>query len=455
MTRPPRPVSVIGTGYLGATHAICLAAIGRDVVAVDSDPTKIEALSAGRLPFYEPDLDRLLVRTLASGRLCFTTDPAEAGRRADVHFICVGTPQLPGSDGADLTYVNAAVETLAPHLRPGALVVGKSTVPVGTAGSLAARLQRLAPTRDVSLAWQPEFLREGFAVEDTLHPDRLVFGVTSDYAEAVLRDVYEPITAAGDVPVIVTDLGTAELVKLAANSFLATKISYINAMAEICEKVDGDVLALASALGQDARIGGRFLRPGLGFGGGCLAKDMHAFRQRAEELGAGESLAFLREVEAINRRCRARTIDAVETLGGSLPGLRVAALGAAFKPDSDDIRDSPALEVAVALDRAGAEVTVFDPAAMPNAARAHPELAYAASALEAIRGADVVVLLTEWKEFAAIDPAVAAAVAADLNVVDARHALDADQWRRAGWRYLALGVPERSGAEAVRDAVAS
>jgi UDPglucose 6-dehydrogenase len=434
-------LSVIGTGYLGATHAICMASAGYDVVAVDVDPGKIAALAAGQLPFHEPALPELLAEALATGRLRFTTDMAEAGRHGEVHFICVGTPQQKGSDAADLTYVRAAIEALAPHLGPDALVVGKSTVPVGTAAELGAMLDALAPG-GAEIAWNPEFLREGFAVEDTLRPDRMVFGVKSARAEALLRRAFAPVLEDGQIPVIITDLATAELVKVAANSFLATKISFINAMSEICDLVDADVVALAGALGHDARIGKRFLQPGLGFGGGCLPKDIRAFRHRAEELGGGSSVAFLREVDLINQRCRTRIVDAVRAISGNLAGLRVAALGAAFKPNSDDIRDAPALAVSMMLHEAGAHVTVYDPEAMANARRAYPELSYAPSALAAIADADVVVLLTECDEFKALEPTAAAGVSRQLHVIDARHALDGEAWRAAGWHYRTLGVPD-------------
>jgi len=436
-------LTVIGTGYLGATHAICMAVLGFDVVGVDVDPAKIERLTDGEVPFFEPGLPELLRKALDSGRLRFTTDLAEAAAFGDVHFLCVGTPQTPGSDAADLRYVHAAVRGLAPHLTRRCLVVGKSTVPVGTAADVTAMVQELAPAgTDVEVAWNPEFLREGFAVEDTLRPDRLVFGVASAWAERQLRAAFEPVTSEHGTPVLVTDLSTAELVKVAANSFLATKISYINAMAEVCEATGADVTALAEALGHDQRIGSRFLKPGLGFGGGCLPKDIRAFRHRAAELGAGQAVAFLGEVDAINRRRRARTVDLVRELaGGDLTGVRVAALGAAFKPNSDDIRDAPALDVARTLQAEGAHVQVFDPAAMDNARRAHPQLSYADSAMDAARDASVVVLLTEWNEFRAIDPAALAAVVRDRNLVDGRHALDAQQWRAAGWRYRALGRP--------------
>jgi UDPglucose 6-dehydrogenase len=438
-TAAPR-LTVIGTGYLGATHAICMAVLGFEVLGVDVDAAKIESLARGRVPFFEPGLPEMLRKALDSGRLSFTTDFARAGEWGDVHFVCVGTPQQKGSYAADLSYVDAAASELAGHLTRRALVVGKSTVPIGTAARLTRLLQEQAPAgRDIELAWNPEFLREGFAVEDTLKPDRLVFGVASDWAQQQLMRSFAPIVAAG-TPIVVTDLATAELVKVSANSFLATKISYINAMAEVCEATGADVQQLAEALAYDARIGGRFLKPGLGFGGGCLPKDIRAFMHRTEELGVGQATAFLREVDAINRRRRARTVDLVrESAGGDLTGVRVCALGAAFKPDSDDIRDAPALDVARMLQAEGARVRVFDPQAMPNASRAYPDLEYSGSVMEAAHQADVVVLLTEWGQFRSIDPARLGEVVAARCVVDGRHALDAVQWRGAGWQYRALG----------------
>jgi UDPglucose 6-dehydrogenase len=434
-------VTVIGTGYLGATHAICMAVLGFDVLGVDVAKDKVDRLNGGEVPFFEPGLPELLSKALDSGRLRFTTDYAEAGEFGDVHFLCVGTPQKPGSNAADLTYVESAVKALAPHLNRKSLIAGKSTVPVGTAARLAELVRDLAPSDEVELAWNPEFLREGFAVEDTLRPDRLVFGVASAWAEEQLRTVFGPVIENG-TPVVVTDLPTAELVKVAANSFLATKISYINAMAEVCEATGADVQQLAQALSYDTRIGGRFLRPGLGFGGGCLPKDIRAFAHRAEELGVGQAVAFLHEVDAINRRRRERTVDLVRELaGGSLAGIRVAALGAAFKPDSDDIRDAPALDVARMLQQGGAIVRVYDPQAVENARRAYPDLEYATSTFDAARDADVVVLLTEWSEFREVDPNALGDVVAHRRVVDGRHALHAEGYRAAGWEYRALGRP--------------
>jgi UDPglucose 6-dehydrogenase len=441
MNALPR-LTVIGTGYLGATHAICMAVMGYEVIGVDVDPDKVARLNSGEVPFFEPGLPELLAKALETGRLSFTTSFAEAGEFGDVHFICVGTPQMAGSEAADMTYVNAAVTALAAHLHRRALVVGKSTVPVGTAARLAELLRTTAPAGDrIELAWNPEFLREGFAVDDTMKPDRLVFGVTSAWSEERLRAVYAPVLAQG-VPVKVTDLQTAELVKVAANSFLATKISYINAMAEVCEATGADVHDLAEALAYDERIGGKFLRPGLGFGGGCLPKDIRAFAHRAEELGVGQAVGFLREIDSINGRRRARTVDlVVELCGGDVAGKKIAALGAAFKPNSDDIRDAPALDVASTLAGLGADVHVFDPAAMANARKAHPELNYGTGALDVARDADVVVLLTEWTEFRKIAPEAMAEVVRAQRIFDGRHALDPAVWRAAGWEYKALGRP--------------
>jgi len=435
-------LSVIGTGYLGATHAACMAELGFEVIGYDIDEAKIELLRSGRVPFFEPELPELVTKQLEAGRLRFTTDIAEVAEFADVHFICVGTPQVKDGFAADLKYVYAALESLAPLLTRDALVVGKSTVPSGTAAALATRLAELAPGGDsVELAWNPEFLREGFAVKDTLRPERLVIGVESARAEKILREVWAPLTDAG-IPLIVTDFATAELVKVAANSFLATKISFINAMAEICETTGADVTQLAAALALDTRIGGRFLHAGLGFGGGCLPKDIRAFMARAEELGVDQAVGFLREVDAINQRRRARMVDlAREQVGGDFTDKRIGVLGAAFKPNSDDTRDSPALDVAASIHREGGVVSVYDPEAMPNARTRYPDLTYASSTVAACTDADVVLHLTEWREFRDLDPAILSAVVASKHIVDGRNALDPARWRAAGWTYRALGRP--------------
>ena len=433
-------LSVIGTGYLGATHAACMAELGYEVIGLDVDPAKIEILRSGAVPFYEPGLDEVLARNIAAGRLTFTTSFEDVGAFADVHFVCVGTPQAAGAQKADMSQVFGSIDSLTPHLRPGALVVGKSTVPVGTAAEIEAQLVKTAAD-GVEVAWNPEFLREGFAVEDTLHPDRLVVGVHSQRAEDLLREVYAPLISEG-VPFLVTDFPTAELVKVAANSFLATKISFINAMAEVCEAAGADVTQLAAAIGYDPRIGSRFLAAGLGFGGGCLPKDIRAFMARAGELGAEDAVAFLREVDQINLRRRAATVDlAREALGGDFLDRRVTVLGATFKPDSDDVRDSPSLDVAVAMSNAGATVVVHDPKGLANAARVYPHMAYEEDLRAALAGAELVVLGTEWREYRDLDPASLDEVAGNRHVIDGRNALDSEAWRNAGWTYRALGRP--------------
>ncbi|MFI6639174.1 UDP-glucose dehydrogenase family protein [Streptomyces sp. NPDC050504] len=438
-------ITVIGTGYLGATHAAAMAELGFDVLGLDVVPEKIALLSQGRVPMYEPGLEELLQRHVAgiegaSGRLRFTDSWEEVGAFGDVHFVCVNTPQKHGEYACDMSYVDSAFASLAAHVRAGALVVGKSTVPVGSAARLAALLPE-----GVELAWNPEFLREGFAVQDTLRPDRIVVGVESERAEKTLREVYAKPVAAGS-PFVVTDFPTAELVKTAANSFLATKISFINAMAEVCEAADGDVVKLAEAIGHDERIGAKFLRAGIGFGGGCLPKDIRAFMARAGELGADQALTFLREIDSVNMRRRGSMVEmAREALGdgfgGGFLGARVAVLGATFKPDSDDVRDSPALNVAGQIHLQGGQVTVYDPKGMENARRLFPTLGYAPSALEAVRGADVVLHLTEWREFRELDPAELGAVAGRRVLLDGRNALDAGAWRAAGWAFRAMGRP--------------
>ncbi|WP_375385860.1 UDP-glucose dehydrogenase family protein [uncultured Microbacterium sp.] len=441
-------MSVIGCGYLGAVHAAAMASIGHDVVGIDVDARKIETLSRGEAPFFEPGLQQILTDGIASGRLTFTTDMS-AAQGAKVHFVGVGTPQQKDGYAADLTYVNAAIDGLLPHLSDGDIVAGKSTVPVGTSAELAPRIEATGAT----LVWNPEFLREGWAVQDTVDPDRLVVGVTIDPATGtpdaageraadILREVYHPAVAK-NTPFIVTDRPTAELVKVAANAFLATKISFINAMAEIAEVTGADVTQLADAIGHDARIGRRFLGAGIGFGGGCLPKDIRAFAARAEELGRGESVAFLREVDAINLRRRERAVElVVASLDGAVFKKNITVLGAAFKPHSDDVRDSPALDVAVRLHGLGAWVTVTDPAAIENARRLHPQLNYVEDRDEAIRGADVIILVTEWDEYRReLDPAHAASLATGRIVIDGRNGLDAAAWRVAGWTYYGMGRP--------------
>jgi UDPglucose 6-dehydrogenase len=419
-----------------------MAELGHSVVGIDVDSAKISSLAAGDTPFFEPGLPEVLTSALASGRLTFTTD-ISAAAQCDVHFIAVGTPQSADSQAADLRFVDAAVTSLLPHLSPGDLVVGKSTVPVGT----AQRLRQLivAAGSGAELAWNPEFLREGHAVSDTIAPDRLVFGLEAGPAHATslaaLHETYA-VAIANGTPVVVTDLATAELVKTAANAFLATKISFINAMSEITDAVGANITDLADAIGYDARIGRRFLNAGVGFGGGCLPKDIRAFVARAQELGRGESVAFLTEVDAINQRQRSRVVDLVRAAAGeAVTGARVAVLGLAFKPHSDDVRDSPALDVALSLSALGADVVAFDPEANLSARRRFPDLVTAESIEEAVRNADVIVLVTEWPEFVALNPTRIAELVGRKAIVDARNVLDPHAWRAAGFTFVGLGRP--------------
>jgi UDPglucose 6-dehydrogenase len=434
-------LSVIGCGYLGAVHAASMVELGHEVVGIDIDAAKIASLSNSEAPFFEPGLPEILKSALASGRLRFSTDIAEA-RGADVHFIGVGTPQKKGEHAADLTYVDAAVDALIPHLSAGDLVVGKSTVPVGTAARLAVKI---AERSDAALAWNPEFLREGFAIQDTIEPDRLVYGVPSGAAGTRATEILNSVYAAAiarDTPLVVTDYATAELVKVAANAFLATKISFINAMSEIADVSGADVTQLADAIGFDARIGRKFLNAGVGFGGGCLPKDIRAFTARAEELGRGESVAFLKQIDSINLRQRDRVVQlVVDALGNDVYKKKVAVLGLAFKPQSDDVRDSPALDVAVRLNGLGAQVVAADPEAISNSRKLHPQLVFAEDTRSALEGADVVVILTEWKEFRDLTPANVSQLATGRVIVDGRNCLEPSEWRAAGWTYVGLGRP--------------
>ncbi len=429
-------LSVIGTGYLGATHAACMASLGFEVIGFDTESSKVDLLSKGKVPFYEPDLEELLAQQIKAKRLTFT-NKVEDLSDADVHFICVGTPQIINGNAADLTYVNSALDSIAKYVKPGGLVVGKSTVPVGTATKLRNRLLELNPKAD--LAWNPEFLREGFAVEDTLRPNRLVVGVATDSAEKILKDVYA-VNLKENTPWVRADLPTAELVKVAANSFLATKISFINAMAEVCEASGGDVTVLAKAIGYDPRIGSRFLQAGIGFGGGCLPKDIRAFMARAEELGASQAVEFLKEIDAINLRARQRIIELVrKDLSDDLVGKKVAVLGAAFKPDSDDVRDSPALDISAQIQAAGAHVTVHDPKAISNAQKRFPGLSFSQDIDSTLKDAEIVLHLTEWKIYRDIDPTQIKKLVKTAIMIDGRNALDRELWRAAGWKFRALG----------------
>jgi UDPglucose 6-dehydrogenase len=435
-------LSVIGTGYLGLTHAACMSSLGHDVIAFDIDANKIETLKTGKVPFHEPGLDSLLQQEIASGRLTFTTSWEDVAAQADVHFLCVGTPQSADSSAADMTQVRGAVQSLAPLLTRPSLVVGKSTVPVGTAQWIADTLAADSPAgAGTHLVWNPEFLREGFAVADTLHPDRIVLGVSHQSDVETLKDVYAAPLAEG-TPLIVSDYPTAELVKVAANAFLATKISFINAFADLCDVTGANVTTLADAIGFDTRIGRRFLNAGIGFGGGCLPKDIRALQARAAELGVADQFEFLRAADHINLSRRTKVVELAKTaLGGSIDGAKVTVLGAAFKPDSDDIRDSPALSIAAELHENGAHVMVHDPEALHGVRVRYPHLGTADTVDAALAGADIVLHLTEWKEYRLLDPVAAKSLVKNATIIDGRNVLDLDTWSNAGWKISYLGKP--------------
>jgi UDPglucose 6-dehydrogenase len=440
-------IAVLGMGYLGATHAACMASLGHDVLGVDVDEAKLAKLSAGDVPFYEPGLAALMEQVVAGGSLRFTASYEEAAEFADAYFIAVGTPQRRGEFAADVSAIDSVVDALGPLLTRSVVIFGKSTVPVGTAERLTRQVRQCAPVGNgVELAWNPEFLREGHAIEDTLRPDRVVLGTGPDSdgrAIAVAKEIYAAILDGSDIPFITTDLATAELVKTSANAFLATKISFINAISEVCEAAGADVVELADAIGYDHRIGRAFLNAGLGFGGGCLPKDIRAFMARAGELGADQAMTFLREVDTINMRRRTHMVELTKEVCGSLLGVRVGVLGAAFKPDSDDVRDSPALNVAGQLQLQGAAVSVYDPKAMDQSRRLFPTLGYAMSVRAACELADVVLVLTEWQEFRDLDPVELASVVRNQRVLDGRNCLDPQRWRDAGWQYRGLGRGRR------------
>lgn len=434
-------ISVVGTGYLGVTHAACMASLGHDVVALDVDEAKVTSLAAGTVPFHEPGLPELLQQSLADGKIKFTTSWVDVSAGADVHFLCVGTPQSAESPAADLSQIQSAIRSLAPLLTKPCLIVGKSTVPVGTAQWISDYLVNNSPAgQDVHLVWNPEFLREGFAVQDTLHPDRIVLGIKNEADVAVLTDIYA--TALNDeTPLVVTDYATAELVKVAANAFLATKISFINAFAYLADEVGADVGTLADAIGHDTRIGRRFLNAGIGFGGGCLPKDIRALRARATELGLTEHFEFLKNVDDVNKSRRDYVVELATRNLGSIDSKTIAILGAAFKPDSDDIRDSPALDIALLLSKGGANVRLHDPVALPQVRARNLPINAIENLEEVFDGADLVLHLTEWKQYRELDPQSISDRVANKAIIDGRNCLDLALWSNAGWQVTYLGKP--------------
>ncbi|GAA5230131.1 UDP-glucose dehydrogenase family protein [Arthrobacter cryoconiti] len=431
-------VSVIGCGYLGAVHAATMASLGHTVVGLEPDATKVWALAQGLPPFHEPGLQELVQEGLISGRLEFTTEPsAVAG--SSVHFICVGTPQAKTAMDADLSQILAAIDALLPYLHPGDVVAGKSTVPVGTSELVSRRLEGSG----AFLAWNPEFLRQGSAVSDSLHPERIVYGLPSggnrSRIQTVLDTVYAPLLDGG-TPRIVTDWATAELIKSAANAFLAMKLSYINAVGELCEQVGADVVGLSLALGLDGRIGADYLKAGVGFGGGCLPKDLRSFRVQAKDHGVDSLEELLSLVDGINADARYRAGEsALRMCGGSVVGRRIGVLGAAFKADTDDVRDSPALDIALQLAAEGAQVTVSDPRVPEHTWLAYPQLSFVRHAEQALRGAELAMLLTPWPEFVGLDPAETALLMSVPRMYDGRNALDPVAWKTAGWEYYGAG----------------
>ena len=434
-------LSVIGTGYLGVTHSVCMASLGHEVVALDKDPEKILALAVGKMPFHEPELPEMLTSALASGKLSFTTEFKQIAEQADIHFLCVGTPQSDDSGAADLSQIKSAVAELAPLLTKPCLVIGKSTVPVGTAKWISDYFAENSPAgSDVHVVWNPEFLREGFAVQDTLHPDRVVLGITHEADVEILKEVYADALTA-ETPLIVTDYATAELVKVAANAFLATKISFINSFADLADKVGADVATLADAIGHDTRIGRKFLNAGIGFGGGCLPKDIRALQARADELGLSEQFAFLKNVDAVNQSRRTHVVELARTELGSLTGKTITILGAAFKPDSDDIRDSPALDIALALADGGATVQLHDPVALPQVRARNLPVKAIDDVSEAFSGADLVLHLTEWQNYRELNPEKLGQAVKTKRIIDGRNVLDRNLWSNAGWQITYLGKP--------------
>jgi len=430
-------ISVIGLGYLGTTHAVAMAKLGHNVIGIEPDESRIQQLAAGELPFFEPGLGEALKQVVAAGNIRFQTQHDEVSAESDIHFICVGTPQAAGQQSADTSYVFAAANQLAAVLRPSSLVVGKSTVPVGSARDIIASMQEVAGFIP-KLCWNPEFLREGTALADSLLPDRIVIGSDDPNHNQALKVCYQNILDQG-IPVLELDLETAELVKVSANAFLATKISFINAMAEIAEASGADTVKLAEAIGLDNRIGKSFLRTGIGFGGGCLPKDIRGFIARAEELGVGESLAFLKEVDQINLRRRQRIVSLATKELGEIADKNITMLGISFKPDSDDLRDSPALEIALRLKALGGIVTIHDPVSLGALEQKSTGLTTEIDLQAAIKDTELVILGTEWAEYKNLDPATVSSFPKIKTIIDGRNVLNVDTWQQAGWRVIAPG----------------
>ena len=434
-------IVMIGTGYVGLVSGACFADFGHTVTCVDKDRAKIDALVAGEIPIFEPGLDELVASNVAAGRLSFTLDLAEALPEAEAVFIAVGTPTRRGDGHADLTYVYAAAEEMAPLLRDGAVVVDKSTVPVGTGDEVEKIIARTAPDLKFSVASNPEFLREGAAIDDFARPDRIVVGVNNHHAREVMEGIYRPLTSNG-APLIVMSRRAAELTKYAANAFLATKIGFINEMADLCEKVGADVRDVAHGIGTDSRIGARFLQPGPGYGGSCFPKDTMALLKTAEQYGAHVSIVEA-VVDANDRRKAAMGDKVIAALEGGAQGKTVAVLGLTFKADTDDMRDSPAIDIVRALTAAGVTVRAYDPEGMEQAKKhdglGEGDIAYCDGAYAAMEGAHAVVIVTEWNSFRALDLRRAKEVLAAPVLVDLRNLYSRSDVEARGFHYVAVG----------------
>jgi UDPglucose 6-dehydrogenase len=430
-------VAVIGTGYVGLVSGACFSEFGVSVVCVDKDADKIARLKRGEMPIYEPGLDQLVESNVKAGRLSFTTDTKAAVAGADAVFIAVGTPSRRGDGHADLSYVFAAAEEIAASLTGYAVVVTKSTVPVGTGRKVEAILRKARPAGGFDVASNPEFLREGAAIEDFMHPDRVVIGAESERAREVMRALYRPLFLI-ETPMLFTSIETAELIKYAANSFLATKITFINEVADLCEKLGADVQDVAKGIGLDGRIGRKFLHAGPGYGGSCFPKDCLALVRTAQEAKA--PLSIVETVVNVNEQRKRQMADKViQACGGSVKGKTLALLGLTFKPNTDDMRDSPSLAIVPALLAAGAQVRAFDPEGMAEAKKLMPDIGYCGNSYETMEGADALVLVTEWNEFRALDLARVKTLLKTPTVIDLRNIYKPADMAAAGFFYTSVG----------------
>ncbi len=430
-------VAMIGTGYVGLVSGACFADFGHTVICVDKDPDKIERLYRGEMPIFEPGLDTLVAENVRAGRLSFALDGAEAIRTADVVFIAVGTPTRRGDGHADLSYVYAAAEEIAGLIDGFTVIVTKSTVPVGTGDEVEAIIRKTRPDAEFAVVSNPEFLREGAAIEDFKRPDRVVIGTDDLRARAVMAEVYRPLSL-NEFPVVYTERRTSELIKYAGNAFLAMKITFINEMADLCEKVGADVQQVARGIGLDGRIGGKFLNAGPGYGGSCFPKDTIALVRTAQQFGAPVRLIET-TVEVNDARKKAMADRVIAALGGSAEGKTVTLLGLAFKPNTDDMRDAPSLDIAPALIAAGAHVQAYDPESMAEAKKLLPDLDYKADAYQACEGAHAIVILTEWDQFRALDLDRVKLLAREPVVIDLRNVYKPEEMRRRGFRYTSIG----------------